>query len=416
MLWIAMLLFLLQPTDEDYLVEAEISDSTPYVGEMVTYVLRYYDYPQSTQLDYELAKFGGFWVTDTFTGTGGIAMIGNRQYGVGELLVEMFPVQSGPVNLTPSWLIVPETPFREGVSLPTESLDVLVRPLPPDAPMSFNGAVGRFSAETGIDRTTITLGEPVTLTLAVTGSGNLELLPVPELDLPDGWRAYANPPQYTSSVVNGLRFGEKTFEWLIVPQQTGTQDLPPILFSYFDPDMETYRTIETLLYTINVFPGEENLRELPTRSAPLSGESLPLKSVSGRAAAGDWGVVFWLMWLIPPVIFASMSGGSWLRRVYHERQLDVRRRKALPVAQARLKAARQPQEIVRAIQAYVIARMGRDQMTYQEVESALGGTVAHDCLLDAQSARFAPEGSVVDVRGLAGAMLQALTELDEVWP
>jgi hypothetical protein len=50
--------------------------------------------------------------------------------------------------------------------------------------------------------------------------------------------------------------GSKTFEYLIMPKVAGQFTIPPVEFTYFDPDGKQYKTLKTQSYQIHVEKGQ----------------------------------------------------------------------------------------------------------------------------------------------------------------
>ncbi len=304
--------------DDDYIIEAYITNDSPFVGEQVLYVLRYYAYIQSEDVFNELPDFGGFWLTDVYEAVDGrIETIGERQYIVKEIFAEISPLQEGQITITPSYLEIPETVFRETSRLGTEPIQVNVQSLPEPAPPSFRGAVGTFNARIEVDPLQITLGEPVTLTMTIDGTGNLEQFSAPFLPEVQDWRIYSNPSRYAVSSIGGLRFGQKVFEWLLIPERAGTQVFPPILVTYFDPQLREYVSIEIDEFSISVLPGEGGMMELPTLALSSENSAIVfLRSVTlDEANNHNTVVIFRLAWFFAPVFFLMTVGFFLLRKL-----------------------------------------------------------------------------------------------------
>ena len=62
------------------------------------------------------------------------------------------------------------------VTLKSKSVKILVKPLPPNAPISFKGAVGDFKMTSSISKTNTVTNDPLTLKLTLAGKGNLKLI------------------------------------------------------------------------------------------------------------------------------------------------------------------------------------------------------------------------------------------------
>ncbi|MFA5257470.1 MAG: BatD family protein [Opitutales bacterium] len=117
--------------------------------------------------------------------------------------------------------------------------DIDVLPMPPDAPASFDGAIGRFtiSRSPGTDKTKV--GEPVELTVVVAGEGNFNQIFAPKLESDDDWRVYPPTDQMQQEDAYGLK-GSKTFKYLLSPLRPGTLHVPPLKFSFLDASAGRY--------------------------------------------------------------------------------------------------------------------------------------------------------------------------------
>ena len=124
-------------------------------------------------------------------------------------------------------------------------LEMVVQPLPLGEPGSFTGAVGSFRISASVDTARVEVGDPLTLTVNVTGEGNFAALPGPAWPEVSGWRAMAGDTAISTSVQDGRLSGTKTFKRVLVPERHGIHNLPPISYSFFDPRLGTYATEST---------------------------------------------------------------------------------------------------------------------------------------------------------------------------
>lgn len=411
------------PPGRDYYVEALVSPPTPFVGERVTYVLRFYAFVLPEALDSDLPGFDGFWLGEVYEGVSGqFTQIDNRPFFVGEVYADLYPLHAGEVVISPAVLEVPETVFRPAEQLQTESLRLTVQPLPAQAPAGFNGAVGQFTLETQIDRRVVTAGEPVRLTAKITGLGNLEQMPPPVVNLPAGWRSFTSPSAYRTSELNGLRFGEKTFEWLLLPTTGGTQTLPALRLVYFDPERVEYVTLTGAVFTVEVFAARA--ANTADEIGGLQGE-MPLREVTGGYAAFASDRGFWLLWLMP-FAWVVFSRGWHLQR---QRSLDrARRVRAVNALQRALDhlsdAARDPAprvqytRIAEAILLYFEDRFGITAdmpITEPLFDDLPQARRTAECLLIAKERAFAPDGVDMNSAALREEAASALRGLDEVF-
>jgi len=127
------------------------------------------------------------------------------------------------------------------VIAPAAELDV--KPLPPGQPVDFSGAVGMFKISSQSSASEVKAGEPLTLTISISGQGNFDRVSAPQLGKVDGWRSYPATSKMKEDDDFGLS-GTKTFQIALVPS-AGQKKLPPLHFSYFDPEQEKYVTLAT---------------------------------------------------------------------------------------------------------------------------------------------------------------------------
>lgn len=124
------------------------------------------------------------------------------------------------------------------VSVPTLSLTI--RDLPTEGrPPEFRGAVGQYRMEVQAQPSTVGVGEPVTLTARISGSGNADTVSAPALDTSDDFRSYE-----PKLVGQDAAAGQKIFELVLIPKHAGVTNLPAVHFAYFDPVSSRYERIE----------------------------------------------------------------------------------------------------------------------------------------------------------------------------
>ncbi len=128
---------------------------------------------------------------------------------------------------------------RREVQLRAEPGRVVVAPLPESGrPMDFSGAVGRFDFALTAKPTDLTAGDPVTVRMRISGDGNLDSVTAPVIPAEGQFRVYD-----ALSVKEEEGEGNRVFEQVLIPKQAGVSEVPPVRFSYFDPETVKYRTI-----------------------------------------------------------------------------------------------------------------------------------------------------------------------------
>jgi hypothetical protein len=117
-------------------------------------------------------------------------------------------------------------------------------------PPGFTGAVGHFALTADPIAGEPHVGEPLTVTLHVTGSGNFDRVDLAGVDESAELKTYA----VKSTTVPGARPLEatKTFTQTIVPTRAGDLTIPAIAFSFFDPSTHAYGTATTAAVPLTV--------------------------------------------------------------------------------------------------------------------------------------------------------------------
>src|SRR5262249_56497127 len=84
------------------------------------------------------------------------------------------------------------------------------------------------------------LGTPVPLRLTVDGRGNVKDLVLPRPAVPSALKLYDPTTSDKISTVRSRIQGRRTQEFLVLPQQTGTFEIPALELAYFDPELARY--------------------------------------------------------------------------------------------------------------------------------------------------------------------------------
>ncbi|HUC85492.1 MAG TPA: BatD family protein [Candidatus Acidoferrales bacterium] len=134
-----------------------------------------------------------------------------------------------------------------------ETVEVLPLPLP-GRPANFSGAVGRFEVSSQATPTQLTAGDPITLRFKVSGEGNFDRVYAGGLNSSAEWKTYSTSAKFDPADSAGYS-GTKTFEQAVIPLKAGSEKIPPLVFSYFDPDKRQYVTRTTTPIAIEVAPG-----------------------------------------------------------------------------------------------------------------------------------------------------------------
>ena len=108
-------------------------------------------------------------------------------------------------------------------------------------PAGFSGAIGNFSLKTSAQPTEIDAGEPVTLTMTISGVGNFDSIAAPTFTESLGLKTYT--PTVSFNQGRQPNQGDKSFEQAVVVTDSSIRQLPPAVFSFFDPEKNSYQTV-----------------------------------------------------------------------------------------------------------------------------------------------------------------------------
>jgi hypothetical protein len=187
--------------------------------------------------------------------------VGNRIYTIIPLAVPLTATRTGALTLGPftasAVVVLPSQnnggdPFfrqffnqgeQKQVTLATDPVSVESLSLPEqNKPANFTGAVGDFTMTATAGPTNVTVGDPITVRVQISGRGALDSVTLPPQD---AWRDFKTYPP-TTKFEPGDQFGfqgTKTFEQIISPQNSDAHELPPLTFSFFNPDDGQYHTL-----------------------------------------------------------------------------------------------------------------------------------------------------------------------------
>jgi hypothetical protein len=157
---------------------------------------------------------------------------------------------------------------RRDVSISSDRVALEVKPLPPNAPPSFSGAIGSFTMATDAKPKSVQVGDPITVTTTISGRGNFDRVNAPLLEDERGWHKYPPSSKFKQDDEVGIS-GTKTFEMVVSPNEN-KQSLPALAFSYFDPAKEQYMTLhsEPIAITVQGGAAAPNVAAQPPSSSP----------------------------------------------------------------------------------------------------------------------------------------------------
>jgi hypothetical protein len=160
------------------------------------------------------------------------------------------------------------------IRLKSQPVTLEVKPLPPNAPPTFSGAVGSFTMKVDAAPKKAKAGDPITVTATISGRGNFDRVNAPTLRDEHGWHSYPPTDKFKQDDDVGIS-GDKTFE-IVLSANERKDKLSPFAFTFFDPVKETYVTLRSDAIPLQIdgpAPTPPPASVAPASSAPAKAPS-----------------------------------------------------------------------------------------------------------------------------------------------
>ncbi len=159
-------------------------------------------------------------------------------------------------------------PTVEQRQIDTNPLELTIKPLP-SAPTDFSGAVGEFAFTSKVIPTTAGVGEPVTWTIELSGTGNWpDITGLPQREVSNDFQVVQ--PKSKRTMKDGSLFeGTLSEDVVLVPSRPGTYKLAPVRFTYFDTKSGTYKTVASEPVTVTVTASSQPVQPSANSGAPV---------------------------------------------------------------------------------------------------------------------------------------------------
>ena len=266
------------------------------------------------------------------------------------------------------------------------SITIDVEPLP-NRPANFSGGVGHFNISAQLDKKEVKAGEPITLRVVVGGVGNLKLLKQPVVEFPKDFDKYdAKVVDKTKLTSNGVE-GNMIYDFLAVPRNQGKYTIPSIDFVYYDTGANTYKTIKTPTFQVDVKKGTGKESTIADYTSEKEKDIRGLKlGKTERHAVNEFffgSRAYWISLLLPLIAFIALLIIFRKRAIDNADLVKMRGKKANKVATKRLRKANQLMlsgkqgefydEVLRALWGYVGDKMNIpvEQLSRENIEDKL---------------------------------------------
>lgn len=347
----------------------------------------------------------------------------------------------GPLTFKGSVMTGVKNRRAESREIYTIAPAVAVKVVPPPEegrPDSFIGAVGRgMKAAASLDASVCKVGDPLSLTLEVTGEISIANLRPPALNvqtnLTKDFRIYDQNVK-TDTLPNGKRF-----TYRVRPIHAGTLEFPPVEVAYYDSEKRAYATLSTEPIPVQAQATAQIATELP-EDAPEAADEVVQVSAAPKGSGitlspegmethslfvpvGVSAAVLWLLAFTAPLLALLV----WLAPAFARAVAALRARRRTGGAQGRaLRALRQAADAAataRVVRDYLAERLGIPNgasLTPSEAVRLLSGNgcppdaaqACGDALARLDEALYRPDNAV-DIEAEKAGIRALLPQLDD---
>lgn len=241
----------------------------------------------------------------------------------------LFPAGTGKFSIKPYEMafLYYDGAYAESISFTSNPSSVEIIPLPGGAPRDFTGGVGSFEFVRTINKSSIQQGDVITMTIAVSGHGNLHNIRKPFLKLPKGMSIYGDP-EITENVSYGLQGseGKITYTYNIQVLHEGDIDLPGISMSYFDPAQRKYITLQEKRLSITSAPSNNLSATLPAAVDQKDSEQMGLSGIKTKRnpdSANHFLKTPWFWTSVLSPLALAFVGGLFFTRRKNQNQKSI---------------------------------------------------------------------------------------------
>lgn len=453
-------------SDKDLFVRIEVNKKSVYKGEPITASVKLYTRVQLQQLtDVKIPQFDGFWREDIDNKDQAVQW--KRESYDGELyntgIISQFlliPQHDGTLTIDPIDLELIalqevrqkrqhrsifddffDRPSYQQVKkvLKSPPVKIKVKETPEAAEM-----VGNIKVQSKISKTSLKANESITLSIKLSGQGNLKTVSAPKINFPSDLEVFEPETNQNIKVTSSGISGTKTFEYLIIPRYPGKYHIPAVQLTCFNPKSGKLQKLSTKDYEITVGQGDNN-NAASSKDYSRSREDIQLigkdiRYIKTNNFALKKSITPWFGSTSFYLSYVLSSGGFILvflyvrqRRKNTENQSEYKRRKAGKLARKRLKTAEQflhennrskfYEELLKAIWKYLenkldlhTADLSKDKINYtlinkQVSESTLNrlSSIIEKC----EMARYTPAGSSNALPEDYAASVDLISSLEE---
>lgn len=286
-----------------------------------------------------------------------------------------------------------------------------VKSVPDGRPISYNGVVGNFSLSSSLSTEQVKVNEAVTLKVSISGSGNMKLLPTPEIVFPESFEVY------DPKVINNFKpsstglTGTKVIEYTFIPRHAGTFEIPSFEMSYFNPSEAGFKLMRTPDYNIQVLKSDGTVDDSPVISNYSNKEDVKqlgtdIRHIYTGAIHPTNKEIFliesfrnWLFLILPFILFVFLYL-IFRKHIKDNADLEmVKNRKANKLARKRLRVAQK------------FLQSGNKEKFYEEVMKALWTYLSDKLSIPVSSLNLENVTVVLEGKELPAEIISQLKEI-----
>jgi hypothetical protein len=328
---------------------------------------------------------------------------------------------------------------------PSNEPTLIVQELPSQGrPANFTGLVGKYDISASAAPVEVKVGDPITLTVRVSGPDYLENVSLPALDTqPNLARDFKIPSDMAAAKIEGKA---KVFTQTVRAKSADVKAIPPIELPYFDAGNGAYLVARTQAIPLAVSPTREvtahdaegraveaSATELETWTSGIAHNYEGPSVLASQTAAGDgWdhSPIVWAILGLPPLAYLALLGAVAVAR---HRQADPGSRIARQAHGAFVRTLRELQSAgdpceasafaLEALRQYLGAklRLPPGALTYGDIREPLRTSGVSEEELDAlrsvfercEASAYAGAAMKSDVAPLVGEALETVARLEK---
>lgn len=146
------------------------------------------------------------------------------------------------------------------LSVQPNDLTVNVMPLPQPQPAGFSGGVGQFKLSCEPPRNPLLSNQATSVIYKISGQGNIKYVTMPDLNnlYPPQLEIYSPETEVNATVTESTVKGNVTFDYSMMPLETGSFAAPAVKLIYFDPNTGKYEESTVKGFHVEVNAGKKS--------------------------------------------------------------------------------------------------------------------------------------------------------------